>query len=307
MLSAIETKLVRRNLNSMAVKEAIAGYLFILPTLLSFLVFFLGPVIWGLGMSFFKWDFFSTPKFVGIDNFAKLANDGLFLTTLKNTTLFAVAATSLNVGLGMFIAIGINSIQWRWLKSFLRTSYFIPFVISTVVVAMLFGFLLQESTGVVNYYLTLLGIDRIPWLTSSTWAFRSVIMLDVWKNVGFFVLIFLAGLQGIPAELYEAALVDGAGRWVRLTRLTIPLLTPTLFFSLIIALIGAFQVFESMFVLTEGGPGDATRTVVMYLYRVAFGSFDMGYAATIAVVLFVIILSLTVSQVKLGERWVFYQ
>lgn len=307
MLSAIETRLTRQRLTSMAFKEAIAGYLFILPTLLSFLVFFLGPVIWGLGMSFFKWDFFSVPKFIGIDNFSKLAHDGLFLTTLKNTALFAVFATSLNVGLGMFIAIGINSIQWRWLKGFLRTSYFIPFVISTVVVAMLFGFLLQESTGVVNYYLTLLGIDRIPWLTSSTWAFRSVIMLDVWKNVGFYVLIFLAGLQGIPAELYEAARVDGAGRWVRLSRLTIPLLTPTLFFSLIIALIGAFQVFESMFVLTEGGPGDATRTVVMYLYRVAFGSFDMGYAATVAVVLFVIILSLTVSQVKLGERWVFYQ
>lgn len=291
----------------MAVREAVAGYLFISPTLLSFVVFFLGPVIWGLGMAFFKWDFFSTPKFIGLDNFAELSHDNLFLTTLKNTALFAVFATSLNVGLGMFIAIGINSIQWRWLKTFLRTSYFIPFVISTVVVAMLFGFLLQESTGVVNYYLSLLGIDRIPWLTSSTWAFRSVILLDVWKNVGFFVLIFLAGLQGIPSELYEAALVDGASRWKRLSRITIPLLTPTLFFSLIIALIGAFQVFDSMYVLTEGGPGDATRTVVMYLYREAFGNFNMGYAATMAVALFAIILTLTVAQVKIGERWVFYQ
>ncbi|MFN8449287.1 MAG: sugar ABC transporter permease [Anaerolineae bacterium] len=291
----------------MAVREAVAGYLFISPTLLSFVVFFLGPVIWGLGMAFFKWDFFSTPKFIGLDNFSELSHDSLFLTTLKNTALFAVFATSLNVGLGMFIAIGINSIQWRWLKTFLRTSYFIPFVISTVVVAMLFGFLLQESTGVVNYYLSLLGIDRIPWLTSSTWAFRSVILLDVWKNVGFFVLIFLAGLQGIPSELYEAALVDGASRWKRLSRITIPLLTPTLFFSLIIALIGAFQVFDSMYVLTEGGPGDATRTVVMYLYREAFGNFNMGYAATMAVALFAIILTLTVAQVKIGERWVFYQ
>lgn len=307
MIAAVEKKLALKNYNSMAVKEAVAGYVFILPTLLSFLVFFLGPVIWGLGMAFFKWDFFAEPKFVGITNFTKLAGDSLFLTTLKNTATFAVIATSLNVGLGMFIAIGINSLRWRWLKSFLRTAYFIPFVISTVVVAMLFGFLLQESTGVVNYYLTRLGIDRIPWLTSSTWAFRSVILLDVWKNVGFYILIFLAGLQNIPAELYEAALVDGASRWMRLSRITIPLLTPTLFFSLIIALIGAFQVFDSMYVLTEGGPGDATRTVVMYLYREAFGNFNMGYAATMAVVLFVIILSLTVTQIKVGDRWVFYQ
>jgi len=268
----------------LVVREAIAGYFFILPTLLSFLVFFLIPTISGLGMSFFDWDFFSEPEYVGFDNFLELADDKLFITTLKNTALFAVSATALNVGLGMFIAIGINSIKWGWLKAFLRTSYFIPFVISTVVVALLFGFLLQESTGVVNYYLTRLGFDKVPWLSSSLWAFRSVVLIDVWKHVGFFTLIFLAGLQAIPRELYEAALVDGAGRLVRLRRITIPLLTPSLFFSLVIALIGAFQVFESMFVLTNGGPGDATRTVVMLLHREASGRFNSGYAACKAVV-----------------------
>ena len=299
--------LTRGRINRLALREAMAGYFFILPTLLSFLVFFLVPTISGLGMSLFDWDFFSDPEFVGLDNFTDLARDKLFLTTLKNTALFAFFATAGNVGLGMFIAIGINSIKWRWLKAFLRTAYFIPFVISTVVVALMFGFLLQESTGVVNYYLSRLGIDRIPWLSSSAWAFRSIVLIDVWKHVGFFTLIFLAGLQAIPGELYEAALVDGAGRRVRLTRITIPLLTPSLFFSLIIALIGAFQVFESMYVLTNGGPGDATRTVVMLLYREAFGSFNMGYAASMAVVLFFIILALTVTQVRLGDRWVFYR
>lgn len=294
-------------LNSLRSREAIAGYFFILPTLLSFLIFFLIPTISGLGMSLFDWDFFSAPDFVGLDNFIELSQDKLFLTTLKNTALFALFATAGNVGLGMFIAIGINSVKNGWLRAYLRTAYFIPFVISTVVVALLFGFLLQESTGVVNYYLSRLGIDRIPWLSSSAWAFRSVVLIDVWKHIGFFTLIFLAGLQAIPGELYEAALVDGAGRWVRLTRVTIPLLTPSLFFSLIIALIGAFQVFESMYVLTNGGPGDATRTVVMYLYREAFGSFNMGYAASMAVLLFFIILALTVTQVRLGDRWVFYR
>ncbi len=306
-MSALRLRLASRNWNSLVIREAIAGYFFILPTLLSFLVFFLIPTISGFGMSFFEWDFFSEPEYVGAENFVELFSDKLFLRTLRNTAIFAVSATSLNVGLGMFIAIGINSIKWRWLKAFLRTSYFIPVVISTVVVALLFGFLLQESTGVVNYYFSRLGIDRIPWLTSSTWAFRSIVLIDVWKHVGFFTLIFLAGLQGIPSELYEAAVVDGAGRLVRLTRITIPLLTPSLFFALIIALIGAFQVFESMYVLTNGGPGDATRTVVMLLYREAFGSFNMGYAASMAVVLFVIILALTVSQIWIGDRWVFYR
>lgn len=306
-MTSLGSALARKNLNNPAVREAVAGYLFILPTLLSFLLFFLVPTISGLGMSFFDWDFFSDPEYVGTENFVELFNDKLFLTTLKNTALFAISATSLNVGLGMFTAIGINSIKWRWLKAILRTSYFIPFVISTVVVALLFGFLLQESTGVVNYYLTRLGFEKVPWLSSSAWAFRSIVLIDVWKHVGFFTLIFLAGLQAIPSELYEAAVVDGASRLVRLTRITIPLLTPSLFFSLIIALIGAFQVFESMFVLTNGGPGDATRTVVMYLYREAFGSFNMGYAASMAVVLFLIILALTVTQVRLGDRWVFYR
>ena len=308
--AAIIARRATRNWNpakSLRTREAIAGYFFILPTLLSFLVFFLIPTISGLGMSLFDWDFFSEPEFVALDNFIELSRDKLFLTTLKNTALFALFATSGNVGLGMFIAIGINSIKWRWLKAYLRTAYFIPFVISTVVVALLFGFLLQESVGVVNYYLSRLGLERIPWLSSSAWAFRSVVLIDVWKHVGFFTLIFLAGLQAIPGELYEAARVDGASRRVRLTRITIPLLTPSLFFSLVIALIGAFQVFESMYVLTNGGPGDATRTVVMLLYREAFGSFNMGYAASMAVALFFIILALTVTQVRLGDRWVFYR
>lgn len=306
-MSAISSGLRGKRFNRLAINEAVAGYFFIFPTLLSFLVFFLVPTISGLGMSFYEWDFFSAPEFVGLENFEELVSDKLFIRTLRNTAIFALSATALNVGLGMFIAIGINSIGWRWLRALLRTAYFIPFVISTVVVALLFGFLLQESVGVVNFFLRRLGIDSVPWLTSSAWAFRSIVLIDVWKHVGFFTLIFLAGLQGIPRELYEAALVDGAGRRVRLTRITIPLLTPSLFFSLIIALIGAFQVFESMFVLTNGGPGDATRTVVMYLYREAFGSFNMGYAASMAVVLFFIILALTVAQVRLGDRWVFYR
>ena len=158
-MSVITSGLRGKRFNKLAMKEAVAGYFFIFPTLLSFLVFFLVPTISGLGMSFYEWDFFSPPEFVGLENFEELVGDKLFLRTLRNTAIFALSATAFNVGLGMFIAIGINSIQWRWLRALLRTAYFIPFVISTVVVALLFGFLLQESVGVVNYFLTRLGIE----------------------------------------------------------------------------------------------------------------------------------------------------
>jgi len=289
------------------VQEAVAGYLFVLPTVLSFLIFLAIPLVTGLGLAFVSWDFFSTPRFVGLNNFVALSRDRIFATTIRNTAVFAFSATALNVGLGMTIAIGINGIKRSWARSLLRSAYFVPFVVSGVVTALLFQFLLQESLGVVNYYLVRLGFGRVPWLTSSRWAMRSIIMLDVWRAVGFYVLIFLAGLQGIPAELYEAAEVDGAKRWAKVTRITLPLLTPTLFFSLIIALIGSFQVFDAVYVMTDGGPGDATRTIVMYLYRQAFGSYNMGYAAAIALVLFIIILFFTVVQFKMGDKWVFYR
>ena len=298
---------MRKKRNALVIQEAIAGYVFVLPALILFLTFFAGPMVWGLGMSFFKWDFFSTPKLVWLDNFRDLWNDKLFMITLQNTVKFAFIVSFLNVSLGMLIAIGINNIHWTWLQTFLRSAYFMPFVISTTVTAILFTFLLNESLGAVNYYLTKIGIPRIPWLTSSTWAFVSVVFLDVWKSVGLFTLIFLAGLQGIPTELYEAAEVDGAPAWVKVTRITIPLLAPTLFFCTIVALIGSFQVFESMYVLTGGGPCDATRTMTMYLYRAAFGDYNMGYAASMAVVLFMILLTLTIIQIRLGKHWVFYR
>ncbi len=288
-------------------REAIVAYLFILPTLLGFLVFQIGPMLAGLGLSFFSWDVFSPPQFVGLQNFSQALSDPLLSTTLKNTTVFVLLAEPFNIGLGLLIACGIDWLRIPWLKAFLRTTYFLPIVMSAAVISLLWKFLMQTDLGVLNYFLSLIHIAKVPWLNSSHWAMISVVLVDVWRNVGFFVLIFLARLQSIPTDLYEAAEVDGANEFVRFLRITLPMMSPTIFFSTIIALIGGFQVFDQMFILTGGGPGDSTRSIVMYIYEEAFRSFRMGYASVISLILFAIIILLTVIQMRLSKRWVFYR
>jgi multiple sugar transport system permease protein len=221
-----------------------------------------------------------------------------------NTAIFALGAETLNVGLGLAIAVGINRLASRRLASAVRSAYFLPFVMSTAVVAVLWGFLLQRDLGVVNWLLGRAGVSPVQWLTSSALAMPTIILIDVWKNVGFFVVIFLAGLQTIPPHLAEAARLDGAGDAGVFRHITIPMLTPTIFFAIVIALIGASQVFDSVYVLTGGGPGDATRTVVMYLYEQGFQAFHVGYASAIALILFAIVLVLTVIQIRVSRRWV---
>jgi multiple sugar transport system permease protein len=180
-------------------------------------------------------------------------------------------------------------------------------IVSVSSAAAIWIFFLQKDLGVLNYYLHLLGIPKIPWLSSRAWALRSVVMFDVWKNVGFYAMIFLAGLHNIPPQLREAAIVDGANERQLFRHVTLPLLTPSIFFSVVIALINGFQVFAQAQILTRGGPGDASRTVVMYIYEQGFRYFKMGYASSVAVLLFVIIAVLTLIQFRSSQRWVFYQ
>ncbi len=286
-------------------KEAIAAYLFLAPALSGFAIFEIGPLAAGALLSLFDWDLFSAPKFVGLDNLAALPADPLLRKTLLNTAVFAIGAESLNVGLGLVIAVGINRMVSKRLALAVRSAYFLPFIMSTAVVAVLWGFLLQRDFGVVNWFLGRVGLGPVPWLTSSAWAMPAIILIDVWKNVGFFVVIFLAGLQTIPPNLREAASLDGAGDVAIFRHITIPLLSPTIFFAIVIALIGASQVFDSIYVLTSGGPGDATRTIVMYLYEQGFAAFHLGYASAVALVLFAIVLTLTIIQIRISRRWVY--
>jgi multiple sugar transport system permease protein len=290
-------------------REAIVAYLFIAPTLIGFFLFVVGPMLIGIGISFFKWNLLTPPQFVGLDNYNRFFSGDPRLGTIYATTIrLALMVITCNVGLGLFFAVLLDRKMPNFLRNFFRLSYFFPFVVSGAAVAIIWTFLFNKDLGPLNYYLGVLGVrERINWLLSSAWSPIAIVITDVWKNVGFYVLVFLGGLQGISRDYYEAAEVDGASGWQQFRSITLPLLTPTILFLLVISVIGALQIFDQPNILTGGGPGDATRTIVMYIYEQGFKFFDMGYASTLALSLFVIILILTIIQFRLSRRWVFYQ
>lgn len=288
-------------------KEILAAYLFLLPSLMGYAIFVAGPMVAAFVFSFFRWDIFTPPEFIGLDNFRSLFRDPRFFIVLKNTLVFVAAAVALLITIGLGIALMINRKIPSILRYFFRTTYFFPVIISLASVSIIWQFLLNTDYGPINYYLGKLGLDPVPWLSSSRWALRSIIMLFVWKNLGFYVILFLAGLQGIPRQLYEAAEIDGANNWKKFWSITLFLVTPTIFFATVIALIGAFQLFDAPYIMTQGGPGDATRTIVMYLYLNGFRFLRMGYAITVSIALLLMVLVFTIFQFRISRRWVFYQ
>jgi multiple sugar transport system permease protein len=252
-----------------------------------------------------KWN--ASPEFIGLDNYRQMVNDPRIVPIYETTLKIAALVVIWNIGLGLSIALLLEQKIPAVLRHIFRLAYFFPFVVSVSAVALIWSYLLNKDFGIVNYYLGLLGIERIAWLRSSTWSPIAVVITEVWKSLGFNVLVFLGGLQTIPAEYYEAAEVDGANGWHRFRHVTLPLLTPTVFFLVVIDTINAFQIFAQPYILTQGGPGDSSRTVVMFIYEHGFRFFNMGYASTIALSLFAIILILTIIQFGLSRRWVFYQ
>jgi multiple sugar transport system permease protein len=288
-------------------REALWGFLFILPTYLGFAIFILGPVVAVAGMSFTKFDVLGGSVFTGLANYSRMLSDDRLRTVYANTFLFTIFAVFFNVSIGLALAVLLNRRLPQLVRNFFRSIYFFPLLVAHTYVAVIWQFLYQRDTGVINYYLSLLGLGPIAWLASPNWVLPSVIMMDVWKNTGFAMIIFLAGLQNIPRDYYEAARIDGAAALQLFLRITLPLLTPTIFFVLIIFMIGAIQVFDTIIVLTGGGPGDASRSVVIYIYEQAFQNFDLGYASTIAMTLFVVILTLTLFQFWFSRRWVHYE
>jgi multiple sugar transport system permease protein len=288
-------------------REALWGFLFILPTYLGFAIFILGPVVAVAGMSFTKFDVLTGAEFTGLTNYVRLLSDERLRNVYTNTFVFTIFAVFFNVSIGLALAVLLNRRLPRLLRNFFRSVYFFPLLIAHTYVAVIWQFLYQRDTGVINYYLSLLGIAPISWLGSAAWVLPSVIIMDVWKNTGFAMIIFLAGLQNIPKDYYEAARLDGAKAVQLFLRITFPLLSPTIFFVLVIFMIGAIQVFDTIIVLTGGGPGDASKSVVIYIYEQAFQNFDLGYASTVAMTLFVIILIFTLLQFWFSRRWVHYE
>jgi multiple sugar transport system permease protein len=292
------------------------GYLFLLPSFLGFLLFVAGPVVASLGLSFVEWNLLSPPKFVGAGNYAALfTRDPVFWTAFWNTMFYTVTIVPFQLAAGLIVALALNQ-GLRGAKIY-RLIYFMPVVSSVVAVSLVFQWMFNRDFGVISAIFWWLGdttglpIAPPDWLNSSFWIKPAIAFMTVWKNMGFTMVIYLAGLQAVPEELYDAAKVDGAGGWARFRNITLPLISPTTFFLLIIQMIGAFQLFSEPFVMTrgQGGPANSATSIVMYIYFSAFrfGQGQMGKASAIAWVLFAFIFIATLIQNRLQRRWVHYE
>jgi multiple sugar transport system permease protein len=278
---------------------------YLLPTIIGFFVFVLGPVVASFLLSFTQWDILTPPKWIGLGNYEKMFFDmPLFWKTLRNTFYYTILYVPASVVLPLLVAVVTNQ-RLRGI-TFYRSVYFLPVVTSTVAVALVWQWLYNPEFGPINYLLGLAGIKGPGWTTSPQWAMPAIVVMSVWQGLGYNMVIYLAGLQGIPEEFYEAAAIDGATSWRRFAHITVPLISPTTFFVLIISIIGSFQVFEQTYILTQGGPAYSTLTISFYIYQQAFQWFHMGFGAALSYVLFVIILVFTLIQFKVQRRWVFY-
>lgn len=281
-----------------------AAFLFLLPNILGFALFSLIPTFASFGISFLDWGLLNSPSFTGLANYVELLKDPVFWLTLKNTALYSFVKVPLNLILSLLLAILLNK-QLHG-RNFFRSIAFLPSVCSSVAVALIWSPLLESSSsGLVNHFLSFFGVDVIPFLVSTEWAMPSVIFVGLWKELGYFMVIFLAGLQGIPRSYYEAAAIDGASNRAVFFNITIPLISPTTFFALTTSLIGSFQIFDLTSVLTKGGPANATNTLVMYIYQNGFQFFRMGYASALSLILFVSIFIITLVQNHYSDKWVF--
>lgn len=284
--------------------EKIWIWIFLAPTLFGLLFGTLGPVLGAIGISFTDWDVITPPTFAGLDNYMKLVSDPTFSKALVNTLYYVGVMVPVSTVLSLFFAFLLNQklrgVTWY------RTAYFLPVVSSTVAVALVWSWIYAKDFGLLNFMLRQVGLEPIGWLSSTTWAMPAVIIMAVWGNLGAGIIIFLAGLQAIPESYYEAAAIDGANSVNKFFRITLPLITPSLFFYFIITMISAFQAFEAIYVMTRGGPVNSTTTMVYYIYRNGFRNFKMGYASSQAIVLFLVIMVLTLIYWRLQDRWVMY-
>ncbi|MCH7668417.1 MAG: sugar ABC transporter permease [Acidobacteria bacterium] len=277
---------------------------FLAPSLVLLLTFTVAPILAAGLLSFFDWDLVTDPEFVGVGNFVELAGDGQFRSALVHTLIFIAGYLPVVMFVGLGLALLMN--RRSQLASVSRVVFFMPVVSAWVAVALMWKWMLNSRFGVINWLLGLVGIDGPQWLFERGWAMVSVIAVSVWKDAGFVMILFLAGLQAVPADCREAAFVDGATRWQTFWRITFPLLTPTVFLVSIILLINSFQVFEQVWILTGGGPLDSTTVVVQQIVKNAFSFGRMGYAAAMSWILFVFIFAVTILQTRLQRRWVHY-
>ncbi|MFD0713597.1 carbohydrate ABC transporter permease [Paenibacillus sp. GCM10027626] len=283
----------------------LVGYSFLLPNIVGFALFICFPVIASFLMSFTEWNGFGEIKLVGLDNYTRLLGDETFRISLLNSLIMTFVSVPITLMLAILAAVALNK-GIRGLKWF-RTALFLPHITATIAVAVIWQLLFNPSMGPINGMLRAIGIDQPPgWFASADWALVSVIIVSVWHSIGYYMVLYLAGLQGIPGDLYEAAEIDGAGKVSQFVHVTLPMLSPVIFFTVIIGIINSFKVFDLVFVLTQGGPGRATHVLVFDIYNTAFQRYEYGYASAMAYVLFVLILIITFIQFRGQKKWVNY-
>lgn len=290
---------------TMTQRNRLTGYMFLLPNIIGFALFVFVPVIASFLMSFTEWNGFGPFKFVGLDNYLKLFDDDNFKISFMNSMIFTILSVPLTLFLALIISVWMNA-GIKFVKLF-RTAVFLPYVTATIAVAVVWQLILNPSMGPVNQMLQALGVTEPPgWFSSSGWALISVAIVYIWHSIGYYMVLYLAGLQGIPDHLYEAAELDGAGPIAKFFRVTLPMLSPIIFFTVIIGVINSFKVFDFIYVLTQGGPGRSTQVLVYTIYNVAFKQFSFGYASAMAYVLFLVILVFTYVQFRGQKKWVNY-
>lgn len=285
--------------------ESLVGLAFLLPSLILLGIFVFYPLVYVVYLSLLKWDLITPATAVGLNNYAALFKDTYFLQAVQVTVAISLASVIITLPLGFLCAMFLN-LKMRessLYRGILLAPYIFPLVASGIAWSMMF----QQDGGVLNWLIRQLGGTGINWLGDSTWAVVAVIIVGVWQYLGYYTLIFLAGLQGIPPDYYEAAAVDGAGSLVQAVRITLPLLSPTLLFATIILIIQSFQTFSQVYVMTQGGPAGATTTLVYYLYEVAFQYFQIGKAGAISVLLLLFLVGITLAQLAFARKWVQYE
>ena len=307
-LRSLSLPVARRPASSMLRREERFGWLFASPWIIGFFLFTLGPMIVSFGLGFTEYSIASPPQFVGLANYARAltSKDPLFWPSLGRTLLYAGLVVPLSLTGSLLIALLLNQ-RLRGTALF-RTLFFLPSLVPVVASAVLWTWLFQPEFGAINWLLGLAGVDGPRWLADSRWALPSVMIMALWGSIGgSTMIIFLAGLQGVPTELYEAAEIDGARPVQCFFRITLPLISPTIFFNLVIGLIAALKVFAVAFVATRGGPDYATWFFILHLYQTAFQYVEMGYGSALAWVFFVIVITLTIINVQMSRRWVYYE
>ncbi|OYN99124.1 carbohydrate ABC transporter permease [Enemella evansiae] len=287
--------------NRLRRRTALIGWSFILPNFLGFALFTLIPVIAAMALSFMQWDSYSAPKFVGLKNFRAMIADENFWVALRNTALYALGHIPLTLVVSLALAMLLN----QKLKGigFFRVAMFFPYITSLVAVAIVWNMLFNPAGGPIDQFLRFIGVANPPgWTNSTEWALPAVIITSVWRDMGYYMVLYLAGLQAIPTELYEAAEVDGANAWQRFWNVTIPSLRPTTFFVMVMLTVASFKIFDLIIVMTNGGPGRATMVLSQLIYQNGILQGEFGYSSAISFVLFLIVLSVTVIQFKIQQR-----